>query len=441
VHETPTVKPFESRVSFRKTDGDGDPHSRSFELLSQPATSFRGPREWLSDADPNGDNDIGWDTVLGIGSETDVAAGRSLVLQLLKQVKIGQDLSKIVLPVHILESRSMLEKLSDMFIHPELLGAIGAAETAEQRILAVCRWFISGYHMRPNGAKKPYNPILGETFECVFKEGTLDEVRYVAEQVSHHPPIMALRAIHTASQVEVVGSFVPRSKLVTPNTGASLGGGFLDIYVPRTGDRYRANWPNFYVSGVLSPPMKLELEGKIKIESRRKERAVLHFQRRGFFGGEYDHLKGALYSGDAPLPTRTITGLWHSQLMMHEHEPGAKLPTPGLSCVFFDPDVETPVRPRAPPTSLTKPSRVVWGDVTVALRNGDAKQAQLCKEELEKAEREVRRAREGRGEEYMPNYFRIVGEVKGADKNTWRYIGRHGSRAAVDSPALEASLH
>ena len=31
--------------------------------------------------------------------------------------------------------------------------------------------------------KKPFNPILGETFEYVTKE-----YKFVAEQVSHHPP-------------------------------------------------------------------------------------------------------------------------------------------------------------------------------------------------------------------------------------------------------------
>lgn len=34
--------------------------------------------------------------------------------------------------------------------------------------------------------KKPFNPILGETFEFVSKDW-----RYMSEQVSHHPPITA----------------------------------------------------------------------------------------------------------------------------------------------------------------------------------------------------------------------------------------------------------
>jgi len=36
--------------------------------------------------------------------------------------------------------------------------------------------------------KKPFNPILGETFEMVT-----EKVKFVAEQVSHHPPITAFQ--------------------------------------------------------------------------------------------------------------------------------------------------------------------------------------------------------------------------------------------------------
>ncbi len=53
---------------------------------------------------------------------------------------------------------------------------------------------MSGWHLRPNGCKKPYNPILGEKFFCFWdlndKEGSRTE--FVGEQVSHHPPISGL---------------------------------------------------------------------------------------------------------------------------------------------------------------------------------------------------------------------------------------------------------
>ena len=36
--------------------------------------------------------------------------------------------------------------------------------------------------------QKPFNPLLGETYECIREDRGW---RFIAEQVSHHPPISA----------------------------------------------------------------------------------------------------------------------------------------------------------------------------------------------------------------------------------------------------------
>jgi hypothetical protein len=46
---------------------------------------------------------------------------KSILIHLLKQVRPGMDLSKIVLPTFILEPRSLLEKLSDYYYHCDIL--------------------------------------------------------------------------------------------------------------------------------------------------------------------------------------------------------------------------------------------------------------------------------------------------------------------------------
>lgn len=44
----------------------------------------------------------------------------SLITHLLSQVKIGMDLTKVVLPTFILETRSLLEMYADYFAHPDI---------------------------------------------------------------------------------------------------------------------------------------------------------------------------------------------------------------------------------------------------------------------------------------------------------------------------------
>lgn len=52
------------------------------------------------------------------------------------------------------------------------------------RMAYVMAFAVSSYSSTINRVKKPFNPILGETFELAALG-----YRYVAEQVSHHPPI------------------------------------------------------------------------------------------------------------------------------------------------------------------------------------------------------------------------------------------------------------
>lgn len=137
----------------------------------------------------------------------------SVVAHLLSQVKIGMDLTKVVLPTFILERRSLLEMYSDYFAHPQLFLNIADQKDSRSRMIEVVRWYVSSYHAGRKSAvaKKPYNPILGEIFQChwtlppesesdtsataatVVSDGPVpwcksDQLTFVAEQVCHHPP-------------------------------------------------------------------------------------------------------------------------------------------------------------------------------------------------------------------------------------------------------------
>jgi oxysterol-binding protein 1 len=46
----------------------------------------------------------------------------------------------------------------------------------------------SGFVNSIKRMKKPFNPLLGETFEFVDSKS---DFRFISEQVSHHPPISA----------------------------------------------------------------------------------------------------------------------------------------------------------------------------------------------------------------------------------------------------------
>ncbi|EAS03629.2 oxysterol-binding protein (macronuclear) [Tetrahymena thermophila SB210] len=101
---------------------------------------------------------------------------------------IGKDLTKFAVPVYLNEPISMLQRLAEQMEYSETLDH--ANETDDQGLaLCYCMGFgVSVYAGTINRTKKPFNPLLGETFEFVDeKKG----YRFISEQVSHHPPISA----------------------------------------------------------------------------------------------------------------------------------------------------------------------------------------------------------------------------------------------------------
>jgi len=102
---------------------------------------------------------------------------------------IGKDLSKIALPVILNEPISILQRLCEEIEYSELLDDANSKKDPFDRMVSVAAFIISGYASSyyRNGAKD-FNPLLGETYELTHPGKGW---KYVAEQVSHHPPVSA----------------------------------------------------------------------------------------------------------------------------------------------------------------------------------------------------------------------------------------------------------
>ena len=78
---------------------------------------------------------------------------------------IGKDLTKLAVPVHFNEPLSMLQKIAEMMEHHNLLEMAAAEEDASLRMIYVQTFMIAMYANTNGRLTKPFNPILGETFE------------------------------------------------------------------------------------------------------------------------------------------------------------------------------------------------------------------------------------------------------------------------------------
>uniref|UniRef100_A0A4W5JS85 Oxysterol-binding protein n=1 Tax=Hucho hucho TaxID=62062 RepID=A0A4W5JS85_9TELE len=102
---------------------------------------------------------------------------------------IGKELSKIPMPVNFNEPLSMLQRLTEDLEYSDLLDRAARCESSLEQMCLVAAFSVSSYSTTIHRTAKPFNPLLGETYEL----DRLDDFGYrsICEQVSHHPPAAA----------------------------------------------------------------------------------------------------------------------------------------------------------------------------------------------------------------------------------------------------------
>ncbi|XP_069684106.1 oxysterol-binding protein 1 isoform X5 [Periplaneta americana] len=102
---------------------------------------------------------------------------------------IGKELSKIPMPVNFSEPLSMLQRLIEDYEYADILDKAAHCTDSCEQMAYVAAFTVSSYATTSNRTGKPFNPLLGETYEC----DRTDDLgwRAISEQVSHHPPMVA----------------------------------------------------------------------------------------------------------------------------------------------------------------------------------------------------------------------------------------------------------
>lgn len=104
---------------------------------------------------------------------------------------VGQDMTKMSLPVSFNECTSLLQRLAEDIEYNDLLTKAASIDDSTLRMVYVAAFAASEYSSTIDRIAKPFNPLLGETFEYCRKD---QGFRLITEQVSHHPPISACHA-------------------------------------------------------------------------------------------------------------------------------------------------------------------------------------------------------------------------------------------------------
>ncbi|XP_074936860.1 oxysterol-binding protein-related protein 8 isoform X1 [Phalacrocorax aristotelis] len=361
----------------------------------------------------------------GEAAQTEVVSeeNKSLIWTLLKQVRPGMDLSKVVLPTFILEPRSFLDKLSDYYYHADFLSEAALEENAYNRMKKVVKWYLSGFYKKPKGLKKPYNPILGETFRCMWiHPRTNSKTFYIAEQVSHHPPISAFYVSNRKDGFCLSGSILAKSKFYGNSLSAILDGEGRLTFLNR-GEDYVMTMPYAHCKGILYGTMTLELGGTVNITCEKTGySATIEFKLKPFLGNNdsVNQILGKIKLGKEVLAI--LEGHWDSEVTISDKKTD-------VTETFWNPTSE--IKQRRLPRYTVKfeeqddfESEKLWQQVTRAINNKDQTEATQEKYILEEAQRKSAKERKLKGEEWTCKLFdqdSVTGEwhYKYADTRPW----------------------
>ena len=101
---------------------------------------------------------------------------------------IGKDMTKMTLPVSFNEPTNLLQRVAEDLEYTDLLNVAADRTDSTERMLYVAAFAASEFASTIGRVAKPFNPLLGETFEYSRPD---KGYRFFTEQVSHHPPIGA----------------------------------------------------------------------------------------------------------------------------------------------------------------------------------------------------------------------------------------------------------
>lgn len=333
----------------------------------------------------------------------------NVLTHIISQLRPGADLSRVVLPTFILEPRSMLERITNFMSHPEMLLPISKIDDPVERFVSVVKFYLSGWHIRPPGVKKPLNPILGEIFTCYWDLPDNTRAYYISEQTSHHPPKSSYFYMVPDHHIRVDGTLKPKSKFLGNSAASLMEGTAILSFLnrgkdPDKGERHYLTQPNMYARGILFGKMKYELGDHSVVRCPELGLvADIDFKTKGWVSGCYNAIGGTIKDEHTGEILYELSGLWSDEMFIKDLRTGHKE-------MFFDAHRAKPSPPKVRPIEEQeeRESQKLWQKTAQAVKESQHELATEEKTKIEDMQREEASRRAQEGVEWHPRLFRRV---------------------------------
>lgn len=341
---------------------------------------------------------------------------------------VGKDLSQISMPVSSNEPLSLLQRAAELLEYSSLLDKASQASDSLERLMYVTAFAVSSLssnRVRERAIRKPFNPMLGETYELVREDHGF---RFIAEKVSHRPVQLAYQA--DSREWSLAQSPMPSQKFWGKSAEITTEGR-VRVTLHGTGERFSWTPATSFLRNIIAGEKYVEPVGELTVANETTgHRTISSFKAGGMFSGRSEEVATrAVDSYNKPLPLG-LTGSWPSSLSLtRDGSPSGKpiwtagplVPDApkhyGLTAFAATLNEITSIEnSHLPPTdSRLRPDQR-------ALEEGDLDRAEEVKVQLEEGQRARRREMEAAGESWIPRWFTLVSD--GSDGETvWRLKG------------------
>uniref|UniRef100_A0A8C2JPU2 Oxysterol-binding protein n=1 Tax=Cyprinus carpio TaxID=7962 RepID=A0A8C2JPU2_CYPCA len=353
---------------------------------------------------------------------------------------IGKDLSKVAMPVQLNEPLNTLQRLCEEVEYCHLLDTAANTHDPHMRMVYIAAFAVSAYacsFTRAGG--KPFNPILGETYECLRQDKGF---RFIAEQVSHHPPVSAC---HCESKnytfwqdVRWKNKFWGKSMEIVPM-------GVTHLELPGFGDRYEWSKVTSCIHNILSGQRWIEHYGEMSIKHSTTTGDVSHCKvtflksRSGALNANevegmvtdsngrvihslFGKWNEALYLGKPP----SATCIWRANPMPEDHEQYYGFTQFAIELN----ELEEGLKALLPLTDTRfRPDQRL-------LEEGDIAGAEEQKERIEVLQRERRRVLQENNMTHSPRFFKRAEDDSWVSNGTYWDLRKDPGFSKLEIPVL-----
>ncbi|TNY22568.1 Oxysterol-binding protein-domain-containing protein [Rhodotorula diobovata] len=420
--ETSTVE--EGGDEDEDSDGEGEETEDEYESdreAAEKAAAARiqdeGGAEGEAEAPRAGASDLesGRDVQRRSQLPAPVSGDEFSMLSMLRK-NVGKDLSTISFPVTMNEPLSALQRLAEELEYSELLDRAAQCSDPIERLTLVAVWAVSGASSNKHrSSRKPFNPLLGETYECIRPDKGF---RFVSEKVSHHPPVIAFLGDAPSRGWQICGYTSPSTKF----WGRSMEASDFGVRFADNNEVFTIRKPSSFVRNLVAGTKYLEVVGDLVVTtSLSSAQATIAFKEGSTWGGlsGRNKIEGKVVDASGAVAVELV-GRWDEAVDKKE---GKNNYTRLWQVADFPPNPEryygfsrfavtlnetTPIEEGlvAPTDSRLRPDQL-------AFERGDVDEAERLKAVVE----EKQRAKRKEGKATEPRWFKKTGD------DGWEYSG------------------